>query len=96
MYFVLKLLILLFLFGIFTFHGRYGKSSVIDRPLMLNSAFIQLVYGILVIVTLIYSGFIIFTDWKVIVVGFIIHLVFRNKIEDIANLPLAWVANKLR
>ena len=96
MEFILKLFLFLFLLGIFTYYGRYAKSSVFERPLILNSVFFQTIYGFLTIVTLIYAGFLLFTDWRIFLVGLIIHLIFRNKIEDVANIPLVWIASKLR
>ena len=95
MTYLIQVLILLFLLGTLTYYGRYAKAGIGEKPLMLNSSFIQFLYTILLIIALIYSGFLLFTDWKILLIGFIIHLIFRNKIEDFANFPLAWLYSKL-
>lgn len=91
MNFVLLVVLYLFFSGCVSFYGRYGRSSVIDRPLILNSIFIQLILGIILLAFIVSTVVLLFIDWKIVIVSWIIMLIFRNKIEDISLLPFAFI-----
>jgi len=93
-------LIYLFLLGNTFYYGRYANAGFGEKPLILGSIIVQFYFNILAIAWLIATITLFFVDWRIVILSFVLIIIFRNKIEDIALLPILlfynWAEKKVR
>lgn len=78
---------MLILFPFIYFYGRYSKSQPWERPLILNSVFIQFAFFIITLLFIGLSIYLLILNWKLLllffgiiaILGYISGLLFKNK-----------------
>ena len=72
---IILLFILLVLYPIVWYYGTYAKAGVGEKPLILNSVFIQLFLGLFSLVFIGLAIYLLILDWKLFLLLFIVILV---------------------
>ncbi|PIZ97565.1 MAG: hypothetical protein COX79_01790 [Candidatus Levybacteria bacterium CG_4_10_14_0_2_um_filter_36_16] len=86
----------LFFSGCTSYYGRYGKTHAFERPLLLNSLIIQLLFVLVMIAFIVSTIIFFFFDWKIVILSWVIMIIFRSKIEDISIIPFGLLYEWIR
>lgn len=65
---IIIFVILIILFPLVYYYGRYSKSSVIDKPLILHSVVIQFAFNAIILLFVGLSVYLLILNWKLLLI----------------------------